>query len=533
MSYLRSAGLAVMLIAGLWAMAGTSRTEALAADPEMSVWVDNVWWVGTATDSYTAVPTRWSRDYKLWYRVDSGAMPGSAAQICMPTGFDEPYLDHWSVRPAYLKWDGATNVLKYTATGAVNAGQQMTASTNAVPRYVVETPLVSVTRSVPIPILTADVQTQTLAIDVTLNASLAAYDGLGVSMIWEWALPPEGISYTVLSASGPAEFSPGSAPGSFYGDPSLLVVGTPYHFTADVQVARSGPRAQAAMGDLYHRPISVVSYSADTTIAPATGTSITFNVAPGVDATFSSAVSTTFHPSIEVFRGMQFDSVLAGVGPATPSRIGIGKDKRTGLCGTTFYSFWLEAEGQNLVGGTVTTPLGAVYSLECWEDEAGFGRTSATLADLAEFGPGTYQIALAGSDGVVRNFSTVLPDKGFPTEMPQFDNAQGFETTNKRPTLSWQAPTDPNVDGVFIECWSLLDGEYDFGQFLDKSVTSWTVPVDLEPGAYLASIWYGDQEDDAMMATGGDLYFNIVPEPTTLALLAASGLGVLLRRRGK
>ena len=519
-------------------VAGVCGTQAFAADPQVSVRAEDSWWADLPGDSFSNVPTLWDRGYMLWYDVLSGTVAGASAQINLPAGLDEIWAEIWGGGASYLHWNVPTSAAKWTAVG--NLGGQMMAGVDAVPTYATETPPLVGARSISAPVLTENIQTRTLTFDLTVTSSLSEYNWLNVNLLTPWNTPDD-ITYSVTSSSAPAGFSAGSDPGTFQCDDlSALAFNTPYSFTAEVQITRSGPLTKDQMGDLYHKPSSSVNYGFWTDAPSVTGTSMTMNLAPGVDAKFGSAATVDFSGGSSVAKNLFLGGVVAGVGEATPTSISVNRGKRTSLSGTDIHQFSVEIEGSNIVAGTVTTPGSAVYALAFDDESWDFGRGSATASDLDEFVSGTYHITLTGSDGLDRNFTVELPAKDLPTDSPAFDQPMGFETTNVRPTLSWQASADPDANKTYFEVFGVCDGQWDFGELFDNTVTSFTPTEDLPLGGYIGSVFYGDHSEGTTTEgaplqisfyNGLDSYFNVVPEPATLSLLALGGLAVLRRRR--
>ena len=186
----------------------------------------------------------------------------------------------------------------------------------------------------------------------------------------------------------------------------------------------------------------------------------------------------------------------------------------------------------------VTTPGSAVYALAFDDESWEFWRNTATVGDLAEFVSGTYQIALTGGDGAVRNFTVDL-DKDLPTGTPAFDQLMGFETTSVRPTLSWLVSGDTDANKTYFEVFGVCDEQWEFGELFDNAVMSFTPTEDLPLGGYIGSVFYLDFSESTTggvplsigFYNGRDTYFNVTPEPATLSLLALGGLAVLRRRR--
>jgi hypothetical protein len=546
---------AAVLLTGVVGMPAVSETQAFAANPQAQVSVDDSLWTSIQGDSYTASPaTLWERGFDLRYYVQSGTVTGPSAQITLPNGLSDVWS--WSgpgsSTPIYINWTGATNTLKGTWPSVPAYGTSL--EVGAVPPYSVGAPPVSVSRSISNPVLTGNSQTRTVTLDVTVNSSLAAFNWFNANLIPSWGDMPQGMAYAVGAPTLPADFSAGPDPGSYYcSNPSALGVGT-YHFEADVQFNRTGVLAQATAGDLYYKPASGVNYGVYANVTPTSGTSIALTAASGVVATFSSQTPTDFTGNTMVGNSLELRTVATGVGPATPSNIWVVRVKGTSISGTTLHGVHVEVKGANITEGTITSPGpgGAVYGMRYNYDSTdnswyfGFDFNSATESDLAGFTAGTYQIALKGSDGVTRNYTAIVPDKAMPTEMPQFTQAMGFDTTDKRPTIGWLQATDQNISKNYVQMELMTDesGGYEYNGMVDKAVISLTPTEDLGLGAWYAMVAYFDHTETV---TGGDAavplqidfgtytdaYFNVTPEPATLALLAAGAcaLRVLRRRR--
>jgi hypothetical protein len=200
--------------------------------------------------------------------------------------------------------------------------------------------------------------------------------------------------------------------------------------------------------------------------------------------------------------------------------------------------------GTNIIEGTITSPGPGfvVYDLQPDTDDKSWWLdfSSTDEGKLAGFTAGTYNLALKGSDGVTRNFTILGPDEVVPTDMPQFTQAMGFDTTDKRPTIGWVASTDGNVTKNYMEISSDKDGAYEFEGMLDKTVLFHEQPEDLGLGAWYVTVAYSKHTEtttggvplDIDFATYTNAYFNVTPEPATLALLAAGACAIrVLRRR--
>ncbi len=525
---------AVALFAGLLWATGICGTGAFAENPQVEVGAQDDWWANFSGDSFSAAPTTWECGYMLRYDVHSGAVPGASAEITLPTGLADIWA--YQTQAMYLEWTGATNTMKFTSVG--DATGEMRMGIDAVPTSAVETPLVSATRSISDPVLTGDVQTQTITLDVTVASSLSGY-GMGVNLI-SWV--PDNLAYSVVGSTASAGFSEGGQPGSYYpADPSTLEIGETYRFTAEVQVTRSGELSQSEMdGDLYHKPPSDVFYYTYTGVDPATGgTSILVPVASGVDATFASDVPTDFTGGSSVQKNLRFTPVVAGVGPAAVSELYLSREKRTSISETMLYVFSVDLEADNVAAATITAPGANVYDMEMYGDEIEFWRTSTDEADLTDFGPGTYHIVLTGTDGVVQTYDVELADATYPDPMPHFDQAMGFLAEEPRPTLSWEAP-GAGVDAIGLQLWSVGEEEDEYEGFFGTGVTSYTPGEDLGLGGYMACVTFIEGEAGTLSGGGDyytgwiactDTYFNVTPEPATLALMGLGAGSLLLRGR--
>jgi hypothetical protein len=101
---------------------------------------------------------------------------------------------------------------------------------------------------------------------------------------------------------------------------------------------------------------------------------------------------------------------------------------------------------------------------------------------------------------------------------------------------------DGDVTNNYMRISSDKDGAYEFEGMFEKTVLFHEQPKDLDPGAWYVMVAYSKHTDGFTdegvplaidFATVTDAYFNVTPEPATLALLAAGAcaLRVLRRRR--
>ena len=506
---------------------------AYAVPPQAWVTAEEQHWLDVAGDAMPAVPSLWDRGYTLNYQVMGGTVQGAAISITQPNGIEDVWID----TPGTIGWQSGTSTFGWQAVGPLSGSAFE--CIDALPSQVTLTPSFSMTRHISNPVLGSDSETRTLTFGVTIASSMAGYDWMRVDMLTDWNAP-DGLSYSVVSTSGPAGFTHQSWGLATYSadNPATLGVGSTYEFTADVQITRSGDLAQAALGDLYLKPSGNARYGNSTPVAPVTGNSISVAVGAGVTATFASTNVTNFSGQGGQAQSLDFNTVATGVGPIALNEVSLVRNKRTSISGTTLYAFDVELQGTNVAAATLTTPGANVYAMEMDEGYTEFWRASTTEADLSDFGPGTYRIDLTGTDGGVQTYYVDLPDATYPAAAPQFDQSIGFETLDPRPLLSWQA-AGPGVDAISFELWS-VDDEYEGWEMLGTGVTSSTPGEDLGIGGYVACVEFFDGEVGALpggatcytgWVASTDTYFNITPEPVTLALLGLGAGGLLLRRR--
>jgi hypothetical protein len=142
-----------------------------------------------------------------------------------------------------------------------------------------------------------------------------------------------------------------------------------------------------------------------------------------------------------------------------------------------------------------------------------------------------------GADGVEKTY--VVPLRGeIPTDTPAYNIACWGQTSDRRPTISWDAPLDPNVNMIHVGLWA-ADKDY-VETFADPGQTSFAPTEDLPYGFATANAAFIECQQDTFsdgatylsgFYSGADVGFNVVPEPASLVLLACGA--VLLGRRGR
>lgn len=252
-----SAGLVASVLVVAWVAA------AYAVPPQAWVTAEEQQGLSVAGDAIPAVPSVWSRGYALNYQVQSGTVQGAAISITQPNGIE----DVWASTPGTIGWQSGTSTFGWQAVGPLSDSAYV--GIDALPSQVTLTPSFSMTRHISNPVLESDAETRTLTFGVTIASSMAGYDWMQVDMLTDWNVP-DGLSYSVVSTSGPAGFTqqPWGLVTYSADDPATLGVGNTYDFTADVQITRSGDLAQTALGDLYLKPGASARYGNSTPVAP-------------------------------------------------------------------------------------------------------------------------------------------------------------------------------------------------------------------------------------------------------------------------
>lgn len=332
---------------------------------------------------------------------------------------------------------------------------------------------VTVSRSMSNPVLSGDSVMRTLTIELDITpGSMAGMEEVAV-MLPNWE-NIEGLSTTVVGSTydTSAFVSNGSDWYGYSGDPALL--GGTYTFELDLAIERSGPLAQAAVGDLYHKPpvhVAFGDFTGNTTTGTPVGSAL-LNLAGGM--------SVAVKPSTPAFFNMDaFDRTTLNLGtvvaqansPAAPSEIlfVVGRNSAPGF--GHVYEAVLSVTGENLVGGSLTTPGAQTYPIDLdtynGETELDFNIISTDMADISEFVPGVYTLRIWGGDGVAQTYNLTLAGE-LPTDNPDIDLPLNAVVTEAQPTLTASTSTDPDVNLAVFGVESADESFYD-EVFLDPA----------------------------------------------------------------
>jgi len=550
--------LAACVLGGMISLAAS---RASAQTPE--VYVQSSRWREfiTSADTLDASSGIQGHSDLAWFGNVFDAPVALSSRVVMPDGL----VDWQGENPAYFHWDGSTKVFAQRPVSEHMPGQIWNFCYGEPPSRAAYAGPLKLTRAVSDPLLSADVQTQTMAVTLDIPAgSLSGYDMLWIE-VPDW-YRAEGLTMEVLgSTQDDTAFSGGGGWFQSRVDPGALA-GT-YSFELDVKLTRSGALSQAQMGDLYCKPMVKLSCERRTPWTQSSGTEVTHDLGGGMSATLQTSQTARFlsRRTYDV-TGLLLDAVAVepaalAVGPAAPTEIWIEKTQSTSATGPDVFGFDCGVEGSRFSRGTITTPGNQTYEMEldlpngqegdepadpvelCLEIE------STDPVQLAEFENGTYVMKVWGTDGIVQTYSVELAGE-IPSDRPVFDQPPGFETAETRPTLTWSEPTDPDVSFCEFEIesdhYGPDDREDDVWLDVFADEMAYTPPDDLLEGGYRVQAEFVVEATGTVDAAEGtiqgvpfftgcfrgtDSYLNVTPEPAALSLLALGGLALIRRRR--
>ena len=528
--------------------------EASAQTPDVYSQTSRRWEFITSADTLDATAAIYGHPAVEWYGQVLTAPVALSGQIAMPDGL----MDWQTEDPAYFAWDGPTKVLTHRPVAEFMPGDSWNFRIHEPPSRVAYAGGFKMTRAISDPLLTADDQTRAVTVTLDIPAgSLSGYDALRVELS-DW-YRTEGIAMEVLGGTYDTTAFSGSN-GWFQAsvDPGALA-GT-YAFDLEVRLTRNGELSQPQMGDLYCKPQVKVYCVRQTPWTQSTGTEVTHNLGGGMAATLKTSETAHFMSRQEydvmelILDAVAVEPAAVAVGPAAPTEIWVAREQSTSVSGLDVFGFFCGVGGSRFVRGTVTTPGNQTYEMELdlplrSDDDISLDLEieSTDPAELAEFVNGVYVLEVWGTDGNVQTYSIELAGE-MPSDRPVFDQPPGFETANRRPTISWSDPLDPDVSFCEFEIEAGHDDALSEDAWLDLSVdeTSYTVSGDLSEGGWRLYADFGDLVFDTVDAAEGTMpgvpfaagyfhgtnsYMNVVPGPATLSLLGLGAVALIRRRR--
>ena len=520
---------------------GVSRAAAQTA--EVGFFANRGWGYYTSSDVIGAATTHYGEYYLHtggW--VSDAPVSGLSGRSVLPGGMWECWMDQQS----YAGWDGPNDTFEVSSTVA-----EIPVDSNF--SFGIDLPVtktayagpVTVTRQISDAVLTGDIQTRTVTATVDVTGSLSGYDVLHVQLP-EWS-QAEGISTAITSSTYDNTNFFAGGEGFVSTNPGAL--SGLYTFEMTVDITRSGQWTQAQTGDLFYKPGIQVNYGNQTPWTQTTDTTREHNFGDGMIVTIEAGETVNFNGQRNYnTQNLSLEPVIAVAGSAAaPTQIFLTVDKMTSITGLETHEFWCSVEGENMVGGSVTRQGGTTYEMVCdrYEGDSGmeFYVASTNASELAEFTTGTYIVKVLGDDGNTQTFSIDLTGET-PTDSPTFDQPMGFETTDPRPTVTWSASADPDVNFAVS---GMEASDFEEEVLLGAGdPRSFTPSRDLEQET--AFMWAGflDFVSDTVDAAEGTAdgvpfmagytaftqsYISVVPEPASIMLLAAGAIGLVRRGR--
>ena len=397
---------------------------------------------------------------------------------------------------------------------------QYCSSDQARPTATVDSGL-TVTRVVPTPVLTLDSETVVGYLDIRLNHALDASINRIDLNLWQDDLP-DGVSMEIVEVTVPPPFMGGNQ--NYSADPAGLTVGVTYRFAITYRVTRTG---EWAVGSCYFKPAAAVSFHHREQLSPQVGTSVALSLLSGARVRITVQDDTQFNGETQSNRcELNLRQIIARVGPASMDSVFLIRGREV-YGGTLLYQTECEITGENLAGVSMTTPTGKVVQLYC--DDPGdwwYEFQAADAAGLADFPPGVYTFRAQSTDGSPDQVTQVDTSDltADPAEFPVITSPAG-DSTNRSPTLAWNAPTDPNINMVRAE-FSAGD-EDEVSEDVLPIVTWIPIPGPLDFGGYEAMVAFTNSRTGttaegvdywAVRFTGVHRYCNVTPFTVTASL---------------
>jgi len=222
---------------------------------------------------------------------------------------------------------------------------------------------------------------------------------------------------------------------------------------------------------------------------------------------------------------------------------------------TPIYEFDADVgtETASIVGGTVATPAGSVFSLSYDPDEPewGYYAEHSDAGELSVYGDGVYTFSLDYSDGssATTTLNFVIPGSGDPIGQPTHkpiltSPVPGASGVPAEVTYTWEPVIDDNVNLIelLVSYTGYSPNDEVFGvSIFDPDTTSYG-PATMDEGVLYDDCHldflekHYDENADGIPCNFAKLAsvefsFQTVPEPAMLGFLALGGLAVLRRSR--